>query len=74
MISPQCVACDLHKTAPGPLERTCSRHSEWIVKKSRTAPLNAIIIIIIKISSMTVSLFARHQIILQQGNQCELTQ
>ena len=43
-------ARDLHTVAPGPLERTCWRQFAALwgdCKKSRTAPLNAIIIIII---------------------------
>ena len=51
MISARCVAPDLHTIAPGPLERACWRQfaSLWgDCKKSRIAPLNAIIIIIIK--------------------------
>ena len=48
----QCVARDLHTIAPGPLERTCWRQfaAQWgDCKKSRIAPLNAIIIIIINL-------------------------
>ena len=50
VISARCAARDLHTVAPGPLERTCWRQfgrCEEIVKKSRIAPLNAIIIIIV---------------------------
>ena len=52
MISAQCVACDLHTIVLGPFECMVrvgdgSRHGEEIVKKSRIAPFNAIIIIII---------------------------
>ena len=50
MISTRCVARDLHTVAPGPLERTCWRQFAALwgdCKKSRIAPLNAIIIIII---------------------------
>ena len=50
MISARCVAPDLHTVAPGPLERTCWRRFAALwrdCKKSRIAPLNAIIIIII---------------------------
>ena len=48
--SARCVARDLHKIAPGPLERACWRQFAALrgdCKKSRIAPLNAIIIIII---------------------------
>ena len=48
VISARCVARDLHTTVPGPLERTCWRRfaAQWgDCKKSRIAPLNAIIII-----------------------------
>ena len=50
MISARCVAHDLHKIAPGPLERTCWRRfaAQWgDCTKSQIAPLNAITIIII---------------------------
>ena len=49
-ISVRCVARDLHTIAPGPLERACWRQFVALCgdcKKSRIAPLNAIIIIII---------------------------
>ena len=49
VISARCVARDLHTIAPGPLERTCWRQFAALwgdCKKSRIAPLNAIIIII----------------------------
>ena len=49
MISARCVARDLHTIAPGPLECTCWRRFAALwgdCKKSRIAPLNAIIIII----------------------------
>ena len=48
VISARCVARDLHTVAPGPLERTCWRQFAALwgdCKKSRIAPLNAIIII-----------------------------
>ena len=50
MMNVRCAARDLHTIAPGPLECTCWR---WFAalwgdcKKSRKAPLNALIIIII---------------------------
>ena len=50
MISVWCVARNLHTVAPGPLERTFWRQFAALwgdCKKSRIAPLNAIIIIII---------------------------
>ena len=50
VISARCVARDLHTVAPGPLERTCWRQFAALwrdCKKSRIAPLNAIIINII---------------------------
>ena len=50
VISARCVARDLHTVAPRPLEYTCWRQFAALwgdCKKSRTAPLNAIIIIII---------------------------
>ena len=50
VISARCVARDLHSIAPGPLERACWRQFAALrgdCKKSRTAPLNATIIIII---------------------------
>ena len=50
VISTLCVARDLHTIAPGPLERTCWRQlaAQWEdCKKSRVAPFNAIIIIVI---------------------------
>ena len=53
VLSARCVARDLHTIAPGPLERTCWRRfaAQWgDCQKSRIAPLNAIIIIIIIIS------------------------
>ena len=49
VISAQCVAHDLHSIAPGPLERACWRQFAALwgdCKKSRIAPLNAIIIIL----------------------------
>ena len=48
MICARCVACDLHMIAPRPLERMCWRRFTAQLgdyKKSRTVPLNAIIII-----------------------------
>ena len=56
MISAQCVARDLHTIASGPLERTCWRQLAALwgdCKKSRIAPLNAIIIIIITKDSIS---------------------
>ena len=50
MISARCVACDLHTIAPGLLERVCWRQlaaQGGDCEKSRIAPVNAIIIIII---------------------------
>ena len=50
VISARCVARDLHTIAPGPLEHTCWRQFAALwgdCKKSRIAPLNVIIIIII---------------------------
>ena len=50
VISAQCVACELHTIALRPLECTCWRQfaGQWgDCKKSRSAPLNAIFIIII---------------------------
>ena len=50
VISARCVARDLHTVAPGPLEHTCWRQFAALwgdCTKSRIAPLNAIIIIII---------------------------
>ena len=50
MISAKCVAHDLDTIAPEPLERMCWRRfmAQWEdCKKSRIAPFNAIIIIII---------------------------
>ena len=52
VIGARCVAHDLQTNAPWPLERTCWRQfaTQWgDCKKSRIAPLNAIIIIIIVI-------------------------
>ena len=48
VVSARCVVCDLHTIAPDHSIRIGdgSRHSEEIVKKSRTAPSNVIIIII----------------------------
>ena len=49
----RCVARDFHTIAPGSLERTCWRQFAALwgdCKKSRIAPLNAIIIIIINYS------------------------
>ena len=46
----RCVARDFHSTVPWSLERTCWRQlavQRGDRKKSRTAPLNGIIIIII---------------------------
>ena len=57
MISAWCVSRDLHTVAPGPLERTCWRRFAALwgdYKKSRIAPLNAIIIIIIIIGSQSL--------------------
>ena len=48
VISARCVTHDLHTNTPWPLERTCWRQfaAQWgDCKKSRIAPLNAIIII-----------------------------
>ena len=50
MISARCVARDLYTIVPGPLERTCWRQFAALwgdCKKSRIAPLNAIIIILL---------------------------
>ena len=50
VISARCVARDLHTVVPGPLEHTCCRQFTALwgdCKKSRIAPLNAIITIII---------------------------
>ena len=63
-ISARCVARDLHTAAPGPLERTCWRQFVALwgdCKKSRIAPLNAIIIIIImiRVTGSTVSPFSK---------------
>ena len=55
VISARCVARNLHTIAPGPLEHACWRQFAALwgdCKKSRIALLNAIIIIIIKISSL----------------------
>ena len=52
--SARCVACDLHMTAPGPLEHVCWRQFAALwggCKKSRIAPLNAIIIIITSVTA-----------------------
>ena len=62
VISARCVAHDLHTIAPGPLERACWRRFAALwgdCKKSRIAPLNAIIIIIIiiKVSGMCLPLW-----------------
>ena len=49
VISARCVARDLHTFAPVPLERTCwggLAAQGGDCKKSRIAPLNAIIIVI----------------------------
>ena len=49
MISARCVARDSHSIVPGPLERACWRQFVALwgdCKKSRIAPLNAIIIIL----------------------------
>ena len=54
----RCVVRDLHTIAPGPLERVCWRQFAALwgdCKKSRTAPLNAITIIIIIKSSWTLT-------------------
>ena len=63
-ISARIDARDLHTIAPGPLQCTVgdgSRRSEAVVeKKSRIAPLNAIIIIIIIIIMLFVSVSAKH--------------
>ena len=51
VISVQCVAGDLHMIVPRPLERACWRQFRVLwgdCKKSQIAPLNAIIIIIMK--------------------------
>ena len=51
VISARCVARDLHTIVPGPLERAWWRRFVALwgdCKKSRIAPLNAIIIIIIE--------------------------
>ena len=58
VISARCVAHDLHTITPWPLERTCWRRfaAQWGDRnKSRTAPLNAIIIIIIIVQELLVS-------------------
>ena len=50
VIGAQCVAHDFHTIVPWPLECTCWRQfvaQRGDCKKSRTAPLNAVIIIII---------------------------
>ena len=49
VIGARCVARDFHTIVPWPLQRTCWRQfvaQRGDCKKSRTAPLNAIIIII----------------------------
>ena len=49
VIGARCVACDLYTIPPGPLEHMCWRQFAVLwgdCKKSWTAPLNAIIIII----------------------------
>ena len=50
VISALCAARDLHTIEPGPLERTCWRQFAARLgdrKKSRIAPFNAIIIILL---------------------------
>ena len=61
VMSVLCVARDLHTVAPGPLERRVgdsSRRNEEIVKKSRFAPLKAIIInmVVCRVRSPSVSI------------------
>ena len=53
MISARCVARDLHTISPGPLERTCWRQFAALwgdCKKSRIAPLNAMLLLLYYIS------------------------
>ena len=79
MVSAWCVACDLHTIAPGPLERVCWRRFGALWgdhKKSRTAPLNAIIIIIIIIvcasilHSKTLNMDIKHKLFNQIFHIC----
>ena len=58
VIGARCVARDFHTTVPGPLERTCWRQlaaQRGDCKKSRTVPLNVVIIIIIIINKSLLS-------------------
>ena len=57
VMSTRCAACDLHTIAPWPLECTCWRQfaaQRGDCKKSRIAPSNVIIIIIIIINVVGV--------------------
>ena len=65
VIGARCVARDLHTIVPWPLERTCWRQfaaQQGDCKKSRTAPLNAIIIIKLPVfNCCVVSVMVKHK-------------
>ena len=69
VISAWCVARDLHTTAPGPFECTCWRQFTALwgdCKKSRIAPLNANIIVIMFLSTELVFT----NLVIKQGQTC----